>query len=146
MDLNTQHSFHSKGSSPPPPPPLYKNKKTSASSHFSCLLEFLKQGFISPQGEGESPFLVVHGVHGQVVNDISQEMGSLHRAAWCIIAQGSEMHVQVLVGGLVVQVDPQLGAGHAKTLHYGLLQRGNKDQLWQNRMDGEEHHWMAGKA
>lgn len=117
---------------------LYKS--TSASSHFSCLLELLKEGFISPQGEGQSPFLVVHGVHGQVVYDIGQEMGSLHGAARRVVAQGSEMHVQVVVGGLVVQVDPQLGAGHAKALHYGLLQRGNRAQLWQNLgMDGKEH-------
>lgn len=115
---------------------LYKN--TSASSHFSCLLELLKQGFISPQGEGQSPFLVVHGVHGQVVNDISQEMGSLHGAAWCIIAQGSEMHVQVVVGGLVVQVDPQLGAGHTKALPYGLLQRGNRELS-----TGKTLEWMG---
>lgn len=48
-------------------------------------------------------------------------MGSLHGAARGIVAQGSEMHVQVVVGGLVVQVDPQLGARHTKTLPYGLL-------------------------
>lgn len=48
-------------------------------------------------------------------------MGSLHGAARGIVAQGSEMHMQVVVGGLVVQVDPQLGARHTKTLPYGLL-------------------------
>lgn len=106
---------------------LKKYKSASASSHSSCLLEFLKQKFIGPKGEGQSPFLIVHGVHHQVVNHVCQEMGSLNRAAWGIIAQGSEMHVQVVVGGLVMQVDTQLGSRHAEVLHYSLLRR--KKQL-----------------
>lgn len=125
QSLKTEKEHNRKNKKRPKIGYLLKKKNYTkaplASSHFSCLLEFLKQGFISPQGEGQSPFLVVGGVHGQVVDDISQEMGSLHGAARGVVAQGSEMHMQVVVGGLVVQVDPQLGARHAKTLPYGLL-------------------------
>lgn len=130
IDLSRRNGFHSNGPSAPictkirvkkkikAPKPLKKNtqnghlllkrrryKSASASSHSSCLLEFLKQKFVSLKGEGQSPFLVVRGVQRQVVNHVCQEMGSLDGAARGVVAQGGEMHVQVVVGGLVMQVD-----------------------------------------
>lgn len=94
----------------------------SISSHSSCLLEFLQQRFVSPQGEGQRPLLVVLSIQEQVVNDVLQQVGSLSRDARSVVAQGSEMHVQVVVGGLVVQVDAELGSGHTEAFCYGFLQ------------------------
>jgi len=56
-------------------------------------------------------------------------MGSLHRAARGVVAHGGEMHVQVVVGGLVMQVDPQPGSRHAEALRYGLLRRGRTPRV-----------------
>lgn len=68
-------------------------------SHSSCLLESLEQKVVGPKGNGQSPFLIVRRVHGQVVDDVGQEMGPLDGAARGIVAQGREMHVEVVVGG-----------------------------------------------
>lgn len=48
-------------------------------------------------------------------------MGSLHTAARRVIAQLGEVDVQVVIGGLVVQVDSQLTGWKVVALENGLL-------------------------
>lgn len=48
-------------------------------------------------------------------------MGSLHTAARRVIAQLGEVDVQVVIGGLVVQVDSQLTGWKAVALENGFL-------------------------
>lgn len=83
----------------------------------------MEEEFIGTEGEGQGAFLVKRWVVGEVVDDIGKEMGPLDTGARRLIAQRCEMHVQVVVGGLVMQVNAQTGCGDAKTLRYGLLER-----------------------
>lgn len=48
-------------------------------------------------------------------------MGSLHTAARRVIAQLGEVDVQVVIGGLVVQIDSQLTAWKVVALEDGFL-------------------------
>lgn len=83
----------------------------------------MEEGLVGAEGEGQGTFLVKRWVGGEVVDDIGQEMGPLDTAARRLVAQRCEMHVQVIVGGLVMQVHAQTGRGDAETLRYGLLKR-----------------------
>lgn len=44
----------------------------------------------------------------EILDDVCQEVGALSAAPGYLIAQLGEVDVQVVVGWLVVQVDPQL--------------------------------------
>ena len=65
--------------------------------------------------------LVVRGVCLHVQDDVGEQVGSLYPAARCVVAQRGEVHVQVVVGRLVVQVDAQLTRRDTVSLKNGLL-------------------------
>lgn len=64
---------------------------------------------LSTEGEVEGGRSVVVALELEVLDDISQQVSSLHATAWRVIAEAGKVDVEVVVGGLVVQVDPQLG-------------------------------------
>lgn len=63
----------------------------------------------STEGEVESGRSVVVTLELEVLDDIGQQVSALHAATWCVVAKAGEVDVEVVVGGLVVHVDPQLG-------------------------------------
>lgn len=56
-------------------------------------------------------------------------MCSLHSTSWCLIAQHGEMDMEVVVGGLVVQVHSQLTGRKFVLLHYGFLNQNKTGDL-----------------
>lgn len=91
-----------------------------------CFLEFLQQRFISSQGKGQRSLLIELGVELQVLDHIGEEVGTLHGTTRRVVAQGGEMHMEMVVGWVVMEVNPQLGSSDAKALHYCFLVRGKK--------------------
>lgn len=71
-----------------------------------CLFELAEQSIVRPQREIQGAGLVVLGVGLEVLDDVCQEVGALHTAARRLVAQLGEVDVKVVVGRLVVQVDP----------------------------------------
>lgn len=65
----------------------------------------------------------------EVLDDIGEEVGTLPTAPGHLIAQLGEMDVQVVVGRLVVQVDPQLAGWKLVALQNGLLERNKTRRL-----------------
>lgn len=63
----------------------------------------------SAEGEVEGGRSVVVTLELEVLDDVGQQVSPLHAAARCVVAEAGEVDVEVVVGGLVVQVDPQLG-------------------------------------
>lgn len=58
-------------------------------------------------------------------------MRSLHSTSWCLIAQLGEMDMEVVVRGLVVQIDSQLTGRKLVLLHDGFLnQNDTGDQIY----------------
>lgn len=108
---------------------LVMQKKTVL--NLPSLLELCEQSIISSQGKVEGVGLVVVWVWLEVLDDISQKMRSLHSTSWCLIAQLGEMDVEVVVRGLVVQVDSQLTGRKLVLLHYSFLNQNNTgDQIY----------------
>lgn len=70
-----------------------------------CLLELAEQSIVSPQGEVQGAGFVELGVRLEVLDDVCQEVGSLHTTARRLVAQLGEVDVEVVVGRLVVKVD-----------------------------------------
>lgn len=85
-------------------------------------LELVHQSVVGPQGEVHSLGFVVVRVEVEVLDDICQEVSTLPTAPGHFIAQLGEVDVQVIVGWLVVQVDPQLAGWKLVALQDGLLQ------------------------
>lgn len=73
------------------------------------LFELAYKSICSTEGEVECSRSVVVILQLEVLDDICQHVSPLHRAAWSVVAEAGEVDVEVVVGGLVVQVDPQLG-------------------------------------
>lgn len=85
------------------------------------LFELGQQSAVRPQGEAEGAPAVVQVVRPEVLEDVGEKVGPLHAAARGLGAQGAEVDMEVVVGGLVVEVDPQLVGGDAIALQDGLL-------------------------
>lgn len=94
----------------------------------SRFLEPAEQPIICPQREAQCPGLVELRVRLEVLDDVREEVSALHAAAWRLKAQISEVDVQVVVGGLVMQVDPQLAVWKVVAPQNGLLHH-NTDTL-----------------
>lgn len=90
-------------------------------SNLASLPELGEQPVVGSQGEVERVGRVVVRVRLEVLDDVSQEVSPLHAASWRLIAQHGEVDVEVVVGGLVVQVDPQLTGRDFILLHDGFL-------------------------
>lgn len=108
--------------------------KKNTGLNLSSLSELGEQSIFSSQGKGEGVRLVVVRVGLEVLDNISQKMCPLHSTSWGLIAQLSEMDMQVVVGGLVVQVDSQLTGRKFILLHYGFLRKNKTGDLptWPN--------------
>ena len=102
-----------------------------ATSQPSRLLELAEQSVVRPQGEVEGPGFVVLRVGLEVLDDVREEMRALHAAAWRLVAQLGEVDVEVVVRGLVVQVDPQLTGWQVVALQDGLLRHSETDIIIQ---------------
>lgn len=87
------------------------------------LLEPAQQPVVRPQGEPQRPGSVELRVGLQVLDDVGQEVGPLHAAARRVVAQLGEVDMEVVVGGLVVQVDSQLAGRKVVALQDGRLYR-----------------------
>lgn len=87
------------------------------------LLQELEQGLVRPEGKGERTPLVVLRVMLQVLDHLCQQVSPLHPRARSLEAQGREVHVQVVVGGQVVQVHSEAVRRHLVALQDGLLGR-----------------------
>ena len=85
------------------------------------LLELAEQSVVCPQGEVQCPVFVVVGVRLEVLDDVCEEVGTLHTTAWSLVAQLGEVDMEVVVRWLVVQVDPQLTGWEVVALQDGLL-------------------------
>lgn len=70
-----------------------------------------------------------------MIHHIGKQEGPLRRAPRCIVAQGSEMHVKVEIGWLVMQINPQLSLCKAKALFYGLLEEIDSKLMIMLKMD-----------
>lgn len=97
--------------------------------NLSSVSELGEQSIFSSQGKGEGVRLVVVRVGLEVLDDISQKMCPLHSTSWGLIAQHGEMDMQVVVGGLIVQVDSQLTGRKFILLHYGFLRKNKTGDL-----------------
>lgn len=97
--------------------------------NLSSLSELGEQSIFSSQGKGEGVRLVVVWVGLEVLDNISQKMCPLHSTSWGLIAQLGEMDMQVVVGGLVVQVNSQLTGRKFILLHYGFLRKNKTGDL-----------------
>ena len=96
-------------------------------SQLPCLLELAEQSVIGPQGEVQRPSCVVLWVGLEVLDDISEEVGSLHTTARGLVAQLGEVDMEVVVGRLVVQVHSQLTGWEVVLLQDGLLSHNKSD-------------------
>lgn len=88
--------------------------------------ELAEQSVVRPQGEVEGPGFVVKWVRLEVLDDVCEEVGALHTTARRLIAQLGEVDVEVVVGGLVVQVDSELTGWEVVALQDGLLSHRDK--------------------
>lgn len=86
-----------------------------------CLFELAEQPIVCPQGEVQCPGFVKLGVRLEVLDDVCDQVGSLHAAARRLVAQLGEVDVQVVIRGLVVQVDSQLTGWKVVALENSLL-------------------------
>lgn len=93
------------------------------------LLKLAEQSVVRPQGEVQGPGFVVLRVGLEVLDDVCEEVGTLHPAARCLVAQLGEVDVEVVVGGLVVQVDSQLTGWQVVALQDGLLRHIETDVI-----------------
>lgn len=75
----------------------------------SSLFELVQKSVFGTEGEVEGGRSVVVALELEILDDVGQQVSPLHAAAWCVVAEPGEVDVEVVVGGLVVQVDPQLG-------------------------------------
>lgn len=100
---------------------------TQALSEPSGLLELVHQPVVGPQGEVHGLGFVVVRVQVEVLDDVCEEVGALPAAPGHLVAQLGEVDVQVVVGRLVVQVDPQLAGWKLVALQDGLLERERRD-------------------
>lgn len=66
----------------------------------------------------------------KVLDDICEEVGTLHATTWRIIAKLGEVDMKVVVRRLVVQVDSQLAGWEAVVLQDGLLTAQNTSLDW----------------
>lgn len=121
---------------------------TQALSEPSGLLELVHQPVVGPQGEVHGLGFVVVRVQVEVLDDVCEEVGALPAAPGHLVAQLGEVDVQVVVGRLVVQVDPQLAGWKLVALQDGLLERG-KDETAQPQLTHHHHqgvawlHWIS---
>lgn len=65
----------------------------------------------------------------EILDDVCQKVGTLPAAPRHLVAQLGEVDVQVVVGRLVVQVDPQLAGWKLVALQDGLLGCGKMKPL-----------------
>lgn len=107
---------------PPPTPAPYTSVLFSDSASLGLLQE-CEEGVISSEGKGEGAAAVVLGVLLQVLDHLGQQVGPLHACTRGLEAQGSEVHVQVVVGGQVVQVHAKAVSRHLVALQDGFLAR-----------------------
>lgn len=96
---------------------VYKSKSLDSPS-FS---EFAQQCVVRSNGEGQCVFAVVLRLVLQVLDDVSEQVRSLHTTPWSFIIQRNEVHMEVVVGWLVVQHHSQFRCRDAVALHDGLL-------------------------
>lgn len=92
------------------------------------LFELVQKSMLSTEGEVEGCRSVVVTLEQEVLNDVCQQVGSLHATAWRVVAEAGKVDVEVVVGGLVVQVDPQLGRWQFVALKDDFL-KDNQDLL-----------------
>lgn len=90
-------------------------------SESPSLLELVHQPVVGPQGEVHGLGFVVVRVQVEVLDDVCQEVGALTATPGHLVAQLGEVDVQVVVGRLVVQVDPQLAGWKLVALQDGFL-------------------------
>lgn len=86
-----------------------------------CLFEPAQQSIICPQGEVQGPGFIILWVRLEVLDHICQEVGPLHATPRHLVPQLGEMDMEVVVGRLVVEVDPQLTGWKVVLLQDGLL-------------------------
>lgn len=79
----------------------------------------------------------------EVLDDVCQEVGTLPAAAGHLVAQLGEVDVQVVVGWLVVQVDPQLAGWKLVALPDGLLECGETRRLNNRSQAHCRLHWIS---
>lgn len=106
---------------------------TQVLSEPPSFLELVHQPVVGPQGEVHSLGFVVVRVQVEVLDNVCQEVGSLPTAPRHFIAQLGEVDVQVVVGRLVVQVDPELAGLKLVALQDGLLECGKTRRLSERR-------------
>lgn len=111
-----------------PPPP--KGGLVSASLG---LLQERQERVVSPERKGERATPVVLGILLQVVDHLRQQVGALHARARRLEAQGGEVHVEVVVGGQVMQVHAEPVRRHPVAPQDGLLARSGGGSVSQNR-------------
>lgn len=93
------------------------------------LFELVQKSMFSTKREVEGGRSVVVTLELEVLDDVGQQVSPLHAATWCVVAEAGEVDMEVVVGGLVVQVDPQLGGRQLVALKDDLL-KDNQDLLW----------------
>lgn len=94
-----------------------------------ALFELVQKSVFSTEREVQGGRSVVVALELEVLDDVGQQVSPLHAAAWCVIAEPGEVDVEVIVGGLVVKVDPQLGGRQFVALKDDVL-KDNEVLLW----------------
>lgn len=105
------------------PVSVFFSRQPCADSVFLGFLQELEQGVIRPEGKGKGALLVVLWVTLQVLNHLCQQVSPLHPRARGFEAQGGEVHMQVVVGGQVVQVHTEAVRFHLVALQDSFLVR-----------------------
>lgn len=93
------------------------------------LSELGEESVLSAEGEVEGGPPVVVALEPEVLDDAGQQVSALHAAARGVVAEPGEVDVEVVVGGLVVQVDPQLGGRQLVALEDDFL-KDSRALLW----------------
>ena len=87
------------------------------------------QPIVCAEGAAEAALAVELPVPLEVLDDVGEQVGALHAGARGLAAQRREVHVEVVVRRLVVEVHPQLTGRKTIPLENGLLgHRGTEGQ------------------